>query len=84
LPRFHHQWVPDAIGIERDALPDDVVAALRAMGHTVVSPKDATDGRRSSDAWGNLQTVEWDRRNNTLHGGTDPRNPVGRALVAPK
>jgi gamma-glutamyltranspeptidase / glutathione hydrolase len=84
LPRYHHQWMPDAIGIERDALPDEVVAALRAMGHTVVSPKDASDGRRSSDAWGNLQTVEWDKRNNMLRGGTDPRNPVGRAVIVPK
>jgi gamma-glutamyltranspeptidase / glutathione hydrolase len=84
LPRYHHQWAPDAIGIERDALPDDVVAALRAIGHTVLSPKEATDGRRSSDAWGNLQTVEWDKRSNTLYGGTDPRNPVGRAIVSPK
>lgn len=81
LPRYHHQWMPDAIGAERDALPDDVIAALRAMGHTVVTPKDATDGRRSSDTWGNLQTVEWDLRDNTLHGGSDPRNPVGKALV---
>ena len=81
LPRYHHQWMPDGIGTERDALPDDVIAALRAMGHTVVTPKDATDGRRSSDAWGNLQTVEWDKRANVLRGGSDPRNPVGRAII---
>ena len=81
LPRFHHQWMPDAIGIERAALPDDVIAALRTMGHTVIAPKDAVDGRRSSDTWGNLQTVEWNRRDNTLHGGSDPRNPVGKALI---
>lgn len=81
LPRYHHQWMPDAIGIERDALSDEVVAALRAMGHTVVSPKDTTDGRRSSDAWGNLQTVEWDKRTGALRGGSDPRNPVGKARV---
>ena len=84
LPRYHHQWMPDGIGAERDALPDDVIAALRAMGHTVITPKDATDGRRSSDAWGNLQTVEWDKRTNTLRGGSDPRNPVGRAIVLPE
>ncbi len=84
LPRYHHQWMPDGIGTERDALPEDVVAALRAMGHTVVTPKDATDGRRSSDAWGNLQTVEWDKRANVLRGGSDPRNPVGRAIILPK
>ncbi len=84
LPRYHHQWMPDGIGTERDALPDDVIAALRAMGHTVVTPKDATDGRRSSDAWGNLQTVEWDKRANVLRGGSDPRNPVGRAIILPE
>ncbi|MFZ5635174.1 MAG: gamma-glutamyltransferase [Pseudomonadota bacterium] len=81
LPRYHHQWMPDAIGTERDALPDDAIAALRAMGHTVVTPKDAVDGRRSSDTWGNLQTVEWDLREGTLRGGSDPRNPVGKAIV---
>ncbi len=84
LPRYHHQWMPDGIGTERDALPDDVVAALRAMGHTVITPKDSADGRRSSDTWGNLQTVEWDKRANVLHGGSDPRNPVGKALVLPE
>ncbi len=83
LPRYHHQWMPDGIGTERDALPDDVVAALRAMGHTVITPKDSADGRRSSDTWGNLQTVEWDKRANVLHGGSDPRNPVGKALLLP-
>lgn len=81
LPRYHHQWMPDAIGIERDALTDEVVAELRAMGHKVNTPKEAADGRRSSDSWGNLQTVEWNRRDDTLHGGSDPRNPVGKALV---
>ncbi len=29
--------------------------------------------------WGNLQTVEWDRKANRLFGGSDPRNPVGSA-----
>ena len=84
LPRYHHQWMPDGIGTERDALPDDVVAALRAMGHTVITPKDSADGRRSSDTWGNLQTVEWDKRANVLYGGSDPRNPVGKALLLPE
>ncbi|MBW8849427.1 MAG: gamma-glutamyltransferase [Xanthomonadales bacterium] len=81
LPRYHHQWLPDVIDTERDALPDDVIAALRAMGHTVNTPRDAAGGQRSSDTWGNLQTVEWNLRDNTLHGGSDPRNPVGEAKV---
>jgi gamma-glutamyltranspeptidase/glutathione hydrolase len=31
--------------------------------------------------WGNMQTVEWNKRSNTLSGGSDPRNPVGGADV---
>ncbi|GHB98626.1 gamma-glutamyltranspeptidase [Thermomonas carbonis] len=81
LPRYHHQWMPDALGIERNALPADVVAALRAMGHVVVVPGEDNRGRRSSDAWGNMNTVLWDKRANTLSGGSDPRGNVGKARV---
>ena len=81
LPRYHHQWMPDALGVERNALPADVVTALRAMGHVVVVPGEENDGRRSSDAWGNMNTVLWDKRANTLSGGSDPRSNVGKARV---
>lgn len=33
--RFHHQWSPDKISIEEGALPEETIAKLRAMGHTV-------------------------------------------------
>jgi gamma-glutamyltranspeptidase/glutathione hydrolase len=81
LKRYHHQWWPDVVDTERDALPGDVVAALRAMGHVVTVPGEDNQGRRSSDAWGNMNTVLWDKRGNTLSGGSDPRNPVGQAQV---
>ena len=81
LPRYHHQWLPDALSIEAGALPAATIQALRQMGHTVNVPGEANDGRRSSDSWGNLQTVLWNRTDNTLDGGTDPRNPVGKAEV---
>ena len=81
LPRYHHQWMPDALGIERGAMPADVVTALRAMGHVVVVPGEDNQGRRSSDAWGNMNTVLWDKRANTLSGGSDPRSNVGKARV---
>ena len=48
------------------------MAKLQAMGHKV----NAGEG-----TWGNLQTVMWDKRANTLSGGTDPRNEVGQADV---
>jgi gamma-glutamyltranspeptidase/glutathione hydrolase len=84
LPRYHHQWMPDAISAESGALPPEVVAGLRALGHTVQVPEEAREtagGRASSHVWGNLQTVMWDKRNNTLHGGSDPRHPEGSAKV---
>jgi gamma-glutamyltranspeptidase/glutathione hydrolase len=33
-PRFHHQWLPDAIVVERQ-FPPEVEKALEAMGHAV-------------------------------------------------
>lgn len=71
-PRIHHQWMPDAISAEAGALDADTVAKLQAMGHKV---------NAGESTWGNLQTVMWDKRADTLSGGTDPRNPVGKAEV---
>ncbi|MEG3790015.1 gamma-glutamyltransferase [Lysobacter sp. CCNWLW3] len=72
LPRYHHQWMPDAISAEAGALDAATVAALQAMGHKV---------NAGEASWGNLQTVMWDKAAGTLAGGTDPRNPVGKAAV---
>ncbi len=83
LPRYHHQWLPDEIGAEDGAFDAETARQLQAMGHKIDLPGDvAAGGRGSSHVWGNLQTVEWDRRSNTLSGGTDPRNPVGSAEVS--
>ena len=82
LPRYHHQWMPDVIEAESGAFAPQVVQGLRALGHALELPGDeAAGGRGSSHVWGNLQTVEWDLRSNTLRGGSDPRNPVGKAQV---
>jgi len=82
LPRYHHQWLPDIIEAESGTFTPEVAKALQAMGHTLkLPPEEAEGGRGSSHVWGNLQTVEWDRTNNTLQGGSDPRNSVGKAAV---
>jgi gamma-glutamyltranspeptidase/glutathione hydrolase len=72
LPRYHHQWMPDTISAESGALDPATVATLQAMGHTV---------NAGESTWGNLQTVAWDKRSNSLEGGTDPRNQVGKQAV---
>ncbi|MDV2449939.1 gamma-glutamyltransferase [Xanthomonas hortorum] len=82
LPRYHHQWLPDVIEAESNAFSPQTAKALQAMGHALKLPGDtAAGGRGSSHVWGNLQTVEWDKRSNVLSGGSDPRNPVGKAQV---
>ena len=81
LPRYHHQWWPDLIDAESGAFDAATAAKLRAMGHTVKLPEDTVSGRASSHVWGNMQTVVWDRVDNRLEGGTDPRNDVGSARV---
>ncbi|TWI05019.1 gamma-glutamyltranspeptidase/glutathione hydrolase [Luteimonas cucumeris] len=82
LPRYHHQWMPDRIDAETGAFTPEVAKALKAMGHNLELPGDeAAGGRGSSHVWGNMQTLLWNRKANTLSGGSDPRNPVGRAMV---
>jgi gamma-glutamyltranspeptidase / glutathione hydrolase len=34
-PRIHHQWMPDTVLAEQDAMSDSVLAALQAMGHAI-------------------------------------------------
>jgi gamma-glutamyltranspeptidase/glutathione hydrolase len=72
LPRYHHQWYPDVISAEANALTPETVTALEAMGHTV---------NAAEPTWGNLQTVQWNLRDGTLSAGSDPRNPVGKGEV---
>ena len=74
LPRIHHQWLPDVVSAEPGALDAATVQALEAMGHRV---------NAAESTWGNLQTVAWDKRADTLEGGTDPRNPSGKAGTLP-
>lgn len=71
-PRFHHQYLPDAISAEAGAIAKDDAAALRERGHVV------SDGER---AWGNMNLVIWDLKSNTLSAGSDPRGVVGKADV---
>lgn len=76
LPRFHHQYLPDAIFTEPGALTPETLKVLETMGHKVtVSPA----------KWTTLMhSVDWNVRSNTLNGGADPRNEVGSAVVVPK
>jgi gamma-glutamyltranspeptidase/glutathione hydrolase len=72
MPRFHHQYQPDEISLERDTLSDDEIAALEALGHTV---------NVRARPWGNMHAVMWDRASDTVEAAHDPRWESGSAKV---
>jgi gamma-glutamyltranspeptidase/glutathione hydrolase len=63
-PRFHHQYLPDALSAEPGTFSDEEIKRLEARGHTV-SP-----GER---AWGNMQLVIWHRADGRVEAASDPR-----------
>ena len=62
--RFHHQWLPDEILVERGALPDSTMAQLKAMGHSF----------REIERMAVIKAILKDE-NGTLHAVGDFRNP---------
>src|SRR5438552_10153194 len=68
-PRFHHQWLPDEVYVERGTSPD-TVGLLKQMGHKVTV----------SDYWSDGECIAIDAHNNEPLGATDVRNATGRAL----
>ena len=63
-PRIHHQYLPDVVQIEPGALDAAEIAAMRARGFTVTP---------TSEPWGNMQMVLWDKQANTVEAASDPR-----------
>ena len=66
--RFHHQWLPDELRVER-GFPRDTADRLRAMGHAVVE----------RPPMGRTQTIQAVPGGGWV-GASDPRNPDGVAL----
>jgi gamma-glutamyltranspeptidase / glutathione hydrolase len=61
--RFHHQWLPDEIRIERRGFPTDVIRALEAMGHKVKPGGDM----------GDVHAILIDPKTGVRLGASDPR-----------
>ena len=64
LPRFHHQYLPDVVNYEPNAISAGALSALEAMGHRFAE---------SSRPFGNMNVVTWDRATNEVESATDPR-----------
>jgi gamma-glutamyltranspeptidase / glutathione hydrolase len=70
-PRYHHQFSPDVLQFESDALTPDDRKALEARGHTL---------REGTRRWGNMQVVVWDFKTGKVEAASDPRG-AGVGLV---
>ncbi|MCB2378306.1 gamma-glutamyltransferase [Hymenobacter sp. BT635] len=62
VPRLHHQWLPDQIDAENEALTDAIADSLRQRGYTI-NPR----GR-----WGRVDAIRV-LPNGRLEAGADPR-----------
>jgi len=72
-PRFHHQYLPDAVQVEPDFSPK-IAKALEKRGHRI---------DRKKRSWGNMQAILLDRKTGRLTGVADRRGE-GQALATTK
>jgi gamma-glutamyltranspeptidase/glutathione hydrolase len=70
-PRLHHQYRPDAVVAEPDALAAGERAGLEARGHTL-RPWPATIG--------NMQVITWDFASGRVDAASDPRRAGGASV----
>ena len=64
LPRYHHQYLPDKIFYEPEAVSDKQRVHLQSMGHEL---------KALQQPYGNMQVVIWDKQANTVSAASDPR-----------
>ena len=70
-PRFHHQYLPDVVHFEADAIDALAQEDLRELGHTL---------SELGENYGNMQAVQWDKRSGRVEAASDPR-AIGTAEV---
>jgi len=62
--RMHHQWLPNAITVERDGIEAATIEALKAKGHVV----------RVGAQQGTAHSIAIDARTGARLGAPDPRD----------
>ncbi|HEX4675940.1 MAG TPA: gamma-glutamyltransferase [Steroidobacteraceae bacterium] len=68
-PRFHEQWLPDRIMLERDRFSPDTVALLKERGNDI-----------SYGGIGDGECIEIDLGSGRRLGASDARNETGKAV----
>jgi gamma-glutamyltranspeptidase/glutathione hydrolase len=70
-PRFHHQYQPDMVFTEPEALDATTRQGLKDMGYVL----------KDRGHWGFMNVVTWDLKTNTLDAASDPRGVSGLGEV---
>jgi len=73
-PRFHNQWLPDVVNVEKWFSPD-TLSALQKMGYKIQTGLD-----RGSPYWSDAECIAIDERTGDRLGATDVRNSNGKAV----
>lgn len=69
-PRLHHQYLPDEIAYEQQALSEAEQATLLKRGHQL----------RRIDSYGNMHAIVWEHATKKVEAASDPRG-IGTARV---
>ena len=75
-PRFHNQWLPDVVNVEKWFSPD-TLGALRSMGYKIQVGLDAAG---DSPYWSDAECIAVDPKTGDRLGATDGRNSTGKAV----
>ena len=75
-PRFHNQWLPDVVNVEKWFSPD-TLSALRIMGYKIQVGLDAAG---DSPYWSDAECIAVDPKTGDRLGATDGRNSTGKAV----
>jgi gamma-glutamyltranspeptidase/glutathione hydrolase len=75
-PRFHNQWLPDVVNVEKWFSPD-TLNALRKMGYEVQA---GGRGDGGGSYWSDAECIAIDEKTGMRLGATDVRNSNGKAM----
>ncbi|HKE47495.1 MAG TPA: gamma-glutamyltransferase [Rhodanobacteraceae bacterium] len=72
--RYHHQYLPDVINAEKDAISPEDIQVLEGMGHRI---------NVAAGTWGYgfMNAVSWDRKTGEMRAASDPRGVSGKGEV---
>jgi gamma-glutamyltranspeptidase / glutathione hydrolase len=75
-PRFHNQWIPDVVNVEKTVSPD-TLNLLRNMGYKIQIGLGAGD---THGYWSDAECAAIDEKTGQRLGATDVRNSNGKAM----